>query len=61
MNEKYWLFVKQLMKNINYKECKPCKFVEANKKFINSKYAEHWKSVKIKDINTDDKQNINEQ
>ena len=50
MNEKYWLFVKQLMNNIKNKECKPCKFVKANKQLVNEKYVE-YNSEKIKNIN----------
>ena len=38
MNVKYWTFVKQLMKIVKTKECKPCKFVESNKKYVNTQY-----------------------
>mgnify|MGYP000980412728 CR=1 FL=1 len=51
MNEKYWRFVKQLMQNMNYKPCKPCKFVEANKIFVKRKYAQYLNYMKIKDSN----------
>ena len=52
MNEKYWTFVKQLMKFVNTKECKPCKFVESNKEFVNNKYTQYFNNKKNKNKKT---------
>ena len=48
MNEKYWTFVKQLMKIIKTKECKPCKFVVSNKQYVNTEYKKQINNEKIK-------------